>query len=371
MQDSRLRLEKLYSCKVRPVEERRKQLVEDANDASDSQAIRSLSVDDAFPSRKFKNSTNTLEDVRAWKDKLPALRTRAFFVVQNHYATAKHYDLRLQLDGAMFSWAIPRGFDPPYEGVRLAIETFPHGISYALYEGLATHGNSHAGIWDVGEYEVRIEIMYVWPLALRLNSSEQVDEYQRRGDLDNEETVPASYDESAPAHDLDQEARLREALRYCHFADVGTGKRGAQTASRSFRLLLKGTRFQDLRLVFSRRITDVKHVTPKDTRLPTTNRQWTVVVLSPRQKTAAAAARATTSILSNRTMYEINKQSRAALLLNPNMVEQQERDWSVETGESLSYPDPQGEGGTRVKEEALECEEASLVMLEVETIETP
>lgn len=68
-------------------------------------------------------------------------------------ATRKHYDLRLQLDGTMFSWAIPRGFDPPYDGVRLAIETFPHGMSYALYEGLATHGRSHAGVWDVGSYE--------------------------------------------------------------------------------------------------------------------------------------------------------------------------------------------------------------------------
>lgn len=54
----------------------------------------------------------------------------------------------------MFSWAIPRGFDPPYHGARLGIETFPHGLSYALYEGLATHGQSHVGIWDVGQYQV-------------------------------------------------------------------------------------------------------------------------------------------------------------------------------------------------------------------------
>ena len=72
-------------------------------------------------------------------------------------ATSHHYDLRLHLDGTMFSWAIPRGFDPPYDKPRLAIETFPHGKSYALYEGLATHGKSHAGIWDVGEYEVSRE----------------------------------------------------------------------------------------------------------------------------------------------------------------------------------------------------------------------
>jgi hypothetical protein len=62
----------------------------------------------------------------------------------------------------MFSWAIPRGFDPPYDGTRLGIETFPHGKSYALYEGLATHGSSHAGIWDVGEYEVSMQVCLAW-----------------------------------------------------------------------------------------------------------------------------------------------------------------------------------------------------------------
>ncbi|KAG0660927.1 hypothetical protein C6P46_004200 [Rhodotorula mucilaginosa] len=231
----------------------------------------------------------------------------------------------------MFSWAIPRGFDPPYDGTRLGIETFPHGKSYALYEGLATHGSSHAGIWDVGEYEI--------------------DSYERLGDLDNEETVSTHGDETAQAHDAEQEAKLRE--------DDNQPTRG--NPSRSFKILLKGTRFQNLRLEFSRRITDVKHVRPKDTRLPTTNRQWTIVVLGPQKRIAAAAATATTSILTGRTMDEINKQSRAVLLTSPNMVEENERMWSAETGESLSYPQAE-DSKAKKEEEALECEEASMML---------
>ena len=102
MQDARLRLEQLYSCRVRPIEERR---ITHAADESASPVERPQSQSDAFPSWMFKNSMNTLEQVRARKEKFPAvscvsdvsldgrsflttapaqLRTRAFYVVQNH-----------------------------------------------------------------------------------------------------------------------------------------------------------------------------------------------------------------------------------------------------------------------------------------------
>ncbi|GAA5867649.1 hypothetical protein JCM3774_001545 [Rhodotorula dairenensis] len=330
MQDSRIRLENLYSCRVRPIEERR---LEHHVAAPGQTTTGAGSTGDAISSSRFKNSMTTIEQIRAWKEQFPALRTRAFYVVQNHFATAKHYDLRLQLDGTMFSWAIPRGFDPPYDKTRLGIETFPHGLSYALYEGLATHGQSHAGIWDIGEYEV--------------------DDRERLGDLDNEETPPASYDETAPAHDVDQETKLRQ--------DAGPAKSGNSESnpSRSFKLHLKGARFQGLQLKFSRKITDFKLVGPKDIRLSTTNRQWTIVVLGPRNSTATAAANATTSVLTGRTMDEINAQARAQLLVRPRLVKENERMWAEGTGESLSYEPEQGEK-VQVKEKTLGCEEASL-----------
>lgn len=70
MQDSRLRLEQLYSCRVRPIEERRiAHVAEDLELPSERPQSRS----DAFPSWMFKNSMNTLEQVRAWKEQFPAV----------------------------------------------------------------------------------------------------------------------------------------------------------------------------------------------------------------------------------------------------------------------------------------------------------
>ena len=72
MQDSRLHLEQLYSCRVRPIEERRITHVA-PDDNPDLSAERPQSQDDAFPSRMFKNSMNTLEQVRAWKEQFSAV----------------------------------------------------------------------------------------------------------------------------------------------------------------------------------------------------------------------------------------------------------------------------------------------------------
>lgn len=88
--------------------------------------------------------------------------------------------------------------------------------------------------------------------------------------------------------------------------------------------------------------------------------QWTIVVLGPKKSIAAAAATATTSILTGRTMDEINKQSRAVLLTSPNMVEENERMWSAKTGKWQSK-----DRKVKMEEEeegALECEEASMML---------
>lgn len=87
--------------------------------------------------------------------------------------------------------------------------------------------------------------------------------------------------------------------------------------------------------------------------------QWTITVLGPKKSIAAAAATATTSVLTGRTMDEIDRQSRAKLLISPNMVEENERMWSAETGESLSYRQAE-DPNVKEEEEALDCEEASL-----------
>lgn len=77
------------------------------------------------------------------------------FVVHSHFATNHHWDLRLELDGALMSWAVPK--EPPQkEGVkRLCILVAPHELSYIDFEGDIDEGNYGAGkveIWDKGTY---------------------------------------------------------------------------------------------------------------------------------------------------------------------------------------------------------------------------
>jgi DNA ligase D-like protein (predicted 3'-phosphoesterase) len=84
------------------------------------------------------------------------------FVVQEHAATARHFDLRLEVDGAMRSWAIPKGpsLDPAVK--RLAIEVADHTTTHNTFEG--TLGAGGAIVWDRGTYEQGGRV--AWPQAL-------------------------------------------------------------------------------------------------------------------------------------------------------------------------------------------------------------
>ncbi len=84
------------------------------------------------------------------------------FVVQEHWATAHHFDLRLEVDGVMRSWAVPKepSMDPAAK--RLAIEVEDHSIEYASFEGEVDGGK--VTIWDRGTYEQGGRVP--WPEAL-------------------------------------------------------------------------------------------------------------------------------------------------------------------------------------------------------------
>ena len=108
-----------------------------------------MSLNEYWRKRNFEETTEPKGEI--------GMSEGNIYVIQKHAATHLHYDLRLEMDGILKSWAIPK--EPPSAlGVRrLAVQVEDHPVEYASFEGKIPEGEYGAGtveIWDSGTYKL-------------------------------------------------------------------------------------------------------------------------------------------------------------------------------------------------------------------------
>jgi bifunctional non-homologous end joining protein LigD len=103
--------------------------------------------------RDFKKTAEPAGAAKASGRKMPALH----FVIQKHDASRLHYDFRLEMEGVLKSWAVPKGLPWAQAEKHLAVEVEDHPIEYADFEGIIPEGQYGGGtvmVWDRGTYEL-------------------------------------------------------------------------------------------------------------------------------------------------------------------------------------------------------------------------
>src|SRR4051812_33319962 len=118
-----------------------------------------MALDDYNRKRKFEQTPEPPGDALPGKvhEKMQE-RGALSFVVQMHEASRLHYDFRIEADGVLKSWAVPKGPSLNAQDQRLAVHVEDHPLEYGGFEGIIPKGNYGAGtvmVWDEGTYVER------------------------------------------------------------------------------------------------------------------------------------------------------------------------------------------------------------------------
>lgn len=112
-------------------------------------------ADDKLKSYRSKRSTQRSPEPGTGKSRRAPNADAPIFVIQKHDASTLHYDFRLEIDGVLKSWAVPKGPSTDPREKRLAVETEDHPLDYADFEGVIPadeYGGGTVEVWDIGTF---------------------------------------------------------------------------------------------------------------------------------------------------------------------------------------------------------------------------